>query len=155
MDQITGSSNTKLEGIKAVPVTDSQAYFGAAQGLMHGARVLASAGPNSAMALTLITGHIVECLLKSYLSHFGKTEQELRQHGVRHNLVSLWTQTISVGLALNQIPPLWLSEIDNLHDSPFILRYPMHLNGLVLPATEPMMTDLDTLLDAVRLGIRT
>lgn len=154
MQPITGSLNVTLDPVTVAPVTLPQAFFGAAEALMPGVRLLAAAGPEACVPLTLLAGQTLECLLKAYLSKQGAPESDLRQPDVRHNLKELWQRASQSGLPVALVPPQWVECLSGLHNSPYYLRYPKGLNGLVLPGTQPMASELETLLEAVRQGIR-
>ena len=154
MKPIIGSLNVTLEPVRIAPVTPAEAYFGAAQALMPGAQWLATAPSIPGSALTLVSGHMLECLLKAFLSSRGTTESELKKRGLRHNLSKLWRQASIAGLQISPTPPAWVERLSALHNHPFYLRYPMGLNGLFLPATEPMLSEMQALLDLVRQKIR-
>ena len=152
MDPITGSANITLGAVTVAPVTPPQAYFGAAEAIMHGVRQLATSGPEVCVPLTLLAGQMLECLLKAYLSKHGAAESDLKQHTVRHNLKELWLRANQSGLPNDSTPPQWVECLSGLHNSPFYLRYPMGLNGLVLPGVQLMASELESLLEAVRRG---
>jgi hypothetical protein len=52
---------------------------------------------------------------------------------------------VANGLAVDPTPPTWFALLSDLHKSPFLLRYPVGLNCLVLPPTQPMLADLELL----------
>jgi len=59
---------------------------------MRGVLFLADAPPSdSAWALALLSGHILECVLKAFLSKVGVTEKALIQE--RDNCSALWEQS--------------------------------------------------------------
>jgi hypothetical protein len=156
MQPITGSISIKEQPDTVASVTDHEAYFAAAQALMPGARLLADALPSgSAAALTLLSGHILEGLLKAFLSKVGVTAKELKKNCLRHNLSALWQRAEMLGLPIGSIPG-WAGTLNGLYDDPYSLRYPMGLNGLVLPDAQLMMSELATLLGRVRerIGVR-
>ncbi len=71
MEPITGTGSLSAGLATIPPAGPPRTYFDVAQGLMPGAKVLAAASPVPASALTLLCGHVCECLLKAYLSHDG------------------------------------------------------------------------------------
>ena len=154
MQPITGSLSVTEGSDTVARVTPPEAYFGAAEALMPGVRLLAAAGPEVCAPLALVAGQALECLLKAYLSKRGVTEDELKQHAVRHNLKELWARANRAGLPNAPVSPQWVECLSRLHNSPFYLRYPMGLNGLVLPGSEPMASELVALVEVVRQGIR-
>jgi hypothetical protein len=59
--------------------TTHDAYLSAATGLMRGATVLAAAPPSeSAWAFALVSGQILECSLKAFLSKARMTQEDLK-----------------------------------------------------------------------------
>ena len=88
------------------------------------------------------------------LAKRGVVESELKHHAVRHNLKELWLKANQNGFPKAESSPQWVECLSGLHDKPFYLRYPMGLNGLVLPGAQPMASDLEQLLETVRQGIR-
>ena len=101
-----------------------------------------------AWALALVSGHVLECSLKAFLSKAGLTEPELKEVG--HNLSELWARAVRKGLPINATPPDWAETLNRLHDKPYILRYPMGLHGLVLLNAQQTTSDLQHIIDTVR-----
>src|SRR5437762_656323 len=103
---------------------------------MVGARALAAL-PNCALTLAFVCAHICECLFKAFLLWKGVPEPSLKAHQVRHDLSALRAMTVVRGLAVNANEPQWLGLLSSLHESPFQLRYPVGLNGVVSPGPQP------------------
>jgi hypothetical protein len=97
----------------------------------------------------LVSGHVLECLLKAYLAKRGVSEADLKKPALRHDLAELWRRAGSRGLAISSSPPSWVEQLSGLHNQPFNLRYPMRFHGLVLPGCEPMVSELRALLELV------
>jgi hypothetical protein len=136
------------------PVAPHGAFLSAAVGLMRGAKVLAAAPPSeSEWALALLSGQILECSLKAFLSKAGLTEKELTGISIRHNLTELWKQAAAKGLPVSPAPPDWIEALNRLHGSPYHLRYPMGLHGLVLPNAQQTISELAHLVDAVHRSV--
>jgi hypothetical protein len=128
------------------PVHD--AYLATATGLMRGATVLAVAPPSeSAWAFALVSGQVLECSLKAFLSKDGATEKDLRDVG--HNLSELWARAVKKRLAIGDMPQ-WAERLNSLHDRPYYLRYPGGLNVLVLTDAQQTESELRNLIDTVR-----
>ena len=85
MDPITGSASITLQPTTIVPAAPPHTYFGVAQSLLPGVKILAVASPCPALALALVSAHILECLLKAYLSRDG-SDAALKNPAVRHDL---------------------------------------------------------------------
>ena len=145
MKPITGKSSINLQPITIAPAAPPDTYFGVAVGMMPGVKVLAAASPPPALALALVAAHVLECLLKAYLSKGGSN------HGLyHHNLNLLWKEAFEGGLQVQKTPPGWVDCLSRLHKTPFRLRYSEGVHGVVLPSAEPMATELADLLNLVR-----
>jgi hypothetical protein len=152
-NMISGKGSSVAGAVTVAPVTVPDAHLAIAQQLLTGARVLAG-GPNCAVTLAFVCAQAAECLFKAFLSWKGVPETDLKDHHVRHDLVALHAKAVARGLTIDPKPPLWLALLSDLHKSPFRLRYPVGLNGFVLPASEPMLADLEILEGLVK-GART
>lgn len=151
MEPITGTISITEEPDSIAPVAPHEAFLAVAAGLMRGATVLAAAPlSESSMALALLSGQILECSLKAFLSKAGLTERELRKKKVRHNLLELWALAVTNGLRISATPPHWAETLNSLHDDPYRLRYPMWLHGLVLPNAQQTTSELGDIIDTVR-----
>jgi hypothetical protein len=145
MTNIISGTGASVAGAATVaPVTVPDAHLAIAQQLLIGARVLAG-GPNCAVSLAFVCAHAAECLFKAFLSWKGVPETNLKDHNIRHDLVALHAMAVAKGLAIAPNPPSWLALLSDLHKTPFQLRYPVGLNGFVLPASQPMLADLEIL----------
>ena len=117
--------------------------------MLPGVRILADASPLPALPLAMISAHVLECILKAYLSRSGD-DRRLRQSDVRHNLEALWSLARADGLNVQSQPPQWVAGLSQLHDSPYYLRYSTGVHGIVSPAPEPMATELAALIVQVQ-----
>jgi hypothetical protein len=150
MKPITVTISVTEEQDSVAPVAPHEAYLAAAVGLMRGAMLLADAPPSdSALAFALLSGQILECSLKAFLSKAGVKERELKQPVLRHNLSALWKLAATKGLPISAIPPDWAGILNGLHD-PYYLRYPKGLHGLVLPNAQQTTSELGRLIENVR-----
>jgi hypothetical protein len=149
MDPSTADGSVVLE-VRVAPVTTAAALLGAAEALLSGVQPLASSLPSTAWPLTFVAGQIVECSLKAYLAKRGVPEAELKQHRIGHNLLKLWSQAVSHGFSFAPCDPIWLQRLSELHNGPYVIRYPMGLNAVVLPQCAEMANDLPLLVRAVR-----
>jgi len=132
-----------------VPPSSAQSYLIAAKGLFSGVEAISTNTPATAMACSFLAAQVLECVLKSYLSHAGKTESQLSDHSIRHNLERLWREAVHKGLKIQSNPPEWCMTLNSGHDKPYHFRYPMKLNGFVFPALLPMTTDIRSILSTV------
>ena len=53
------------------------------------------------------------------------------------------------GLPIGQSPPPWLQLLSKLHRSPYPLRYAKDVFLIALPQSEPMLTEIEELLQVV------
>lgn len=149
MKPITGTVSVTNQPDIAVPPAPPHTYFGVAQSMMPGVRVLATASPSPALALDLVAAHVLECLLKAYLSR-GGSDVGLRDQNVCHNLKALWEMAFAQGLRVPQSAPSWVDCLSGLHKHPYYLRYSAGVHGIVSPSAEPMTSELTALLEVVR-----
>jgi hypothetical protein len=66
-DSVGHLSATLGEATMSSPAP-ADSYFGVAEQMMPGVAVLAAASPLPAMALALVSAHVLECLLKASIS---------------------------------------------------------------------------------------
>jgi len=149
MEPTTATGSITLQPVTTSPPRPPHTYFGVAQSMMPGVKILAAASPPCALALALVAAHVLECLLKAYLSRDG-SEAGLRDPGLRHNLNALWARAFEQGLQVSESPPSWVDCLSVLHDTPYYLRYSTGANAIPSPGTEPMTTELLALLDIVQ-----
>lgn len=126
----------------ATPPHPPYTYLAIALGLLPGARVLSDAGLECAVAHTFLCAHVLECSLKAYLSSVGVSDQDLKGNSVRHNLPELWRRSVEAGLPVPIKLPEWVEQLGRLHDAPYFLRYSTRVNGIVMPAMQPMFAAL-------------
>lgn len=154
----TGSSTTmnsrdglKFTGHSRPPDT----FLHVVRCLMPGVRILAAnASPDASHALVMLCAHVLECLLKAYLSRDGP-DNKVTGPTIRHNLCKLWECAYVEGLPVQKTPPAWVDRLSHLHDNPFILRYRGgDCGGIYLPTTEPITTELEGLIEIVQQAMR-
>jgi hypothetical protein len=121
---------------------------------MPGIAFLATGSPAEARALAFLSAHVLECLLKAYLTAAFGTDIELKKLSVRHNLTDLWQMAVSSGLSIPAQPPLWVSILGAIHGAPYHLRYQAGVHGMQLPPVQPMVSEIGTLLETVRPHVR-
>jgi hypothetical protein len=149
---ITGTMHAVQGNDFIAPAGPPHTYLGMARALLHGILPLATAGPNSSIALAFVAGQVAECALKAYLSR-GGDDKRLKDPTLRHNLAALWQLAQSEGLPVSPQSPTWLVTLSGLHNTPYFIRYSTHVHGLVTPAAEPMATDLVALVEVVGLNL--
>lgn len=149
MKPVTGTAEIALAPVRVLPAGPPHTYIGIASGLLPGIRILANAASPPALPLTMLCAHMLECVLKAYVSRSGD-DSRVKQADVRHSLNALWCLAHSVGFAVPATPPDWVASLSGLHESPYYLRYSTGVHGLVLPPTEPMVSELAALLEQVR-----
>jgi len=153
MEPITGTASITLSPVTIVPAAPPHTYLGVAESMMPGVKVLAAASPFPALALALVAAHVLECLLKAYLSRHG-SDDALKNPDVRHDLEALWAMAFEQGLRIPRSPPDWVACLSGLHKSPYYLRYSTGVHGIVSPGAEPMTSELAALLEIVRAQLR-
>jgi hypothetical protein len=153
MKPITGTAV-----LTAAPATIAPAgppphtYLGVAASLLPAVRILASSDERPAIPIAMLSAHALECILKGYISRRGD-DSSVRKRGVRHNLNALWSRAVADGLHFSSRAPDWVNRLSDLHNEPFHLRYSEKVHGVVLPAPEPMATELAAILEQVRSAI--
>lgn len=149
MEPSTGTGSIPLQPVTSTPACPPDTYFAVAQSMMPGVKVLAAASPPCDLALALVATHVLECLLKTYLSRDG-SDAELKRRELRHNLNALWARASAQGLQVSESPPGWVDRLSVLHNGPYYLRYSSGVHAVVLPEAEPMMSELVALLEIVQ-----
>jgi len=153
MEPITGTGSLRSQPATIAPAAPPHTYFGVAQSMMPGVKVLAAASPPSPLALALVAAHVLECLLKAYLSRNG-SDAALKKSKVRHDLNALWAMAFAQGLRVPESPPSWADCLSGLHKDPYYLRYSKGVHGIVSPGAEPMTSELAALVEIVRGQLR-
>jgi len=152
MESVRGALSATIE-ITSGPPPRPHSYLFVARRLMQGVSVLACEDPPPSVALAFLSAHVLECLLKAFLSRDG-SDKELRKREVRHNLEALWAMAHERGLPISSAAPEWASVLSGLHNHPYYLRYAIDINALVLPSAEPMRSELAQLLRIVQEQIK-
>ena len=156
MEKITGSAHIRLEPVSISKVTPVEAYMGVAESLMPGMQLLINTPPFYAIPITLLAGHILECLLKAFLSKTGVSEKDLKdKKKFGHNLNKLWQGAANRKLPISSVLPPWAKRLSELHGSPYRLRYNSgRVHGFTLPNSQELSSELTKLLETVRREIR-
>jgi hypothetical protein len=150
MQPIIGTVSITEQPDTVAPAAPPYTYLGIAEALMPGVVALAGAGSPAALAHALVSAHLLECLLKAYLSKVRGGDATLKQKNIRHNLNGLWGLAASEGLSIRAVAPEWVGHLSHLHNTPYYMRYSEGVHGLVLPAPEPMTSELSAILSTVR-----
>jgi hypothetical protein len=142
--------NIKLPAITVQRPSPSQSYLTAARYFFPGIRTLSQGGPDLAIACTFLAAQALECVLKAYLSNAGTPVTELKKkRSYGHNLESLWVGAAHKGLAVPPQPPDWCVILNQTHNEPYYLRYPIGINAFQYPAFSVMVPELSKLIDLV------
>jgi len=153
MEPVIGEPSGTLPPLQMMPPSPPATYMGIAYAMLPGVRILAAATPLPALPLAMLSAHVLECILKAYLSRSGN-DQRVTKRDVRHNLNALWSMAHAEGLDIQVTSPQWVDCLSHLHDSPYYLRYSTGVHGITAPAPEPMVTELGVLIDMVQSQIK-
>src|SRR5437660_5427095 len=148
MKRITGKGAMTAAPARIAPAVPPHTYLGVASSLLPAVRILASSDEQPAIAVAMLSAHALECILKGYISRSGD-DSSVRHPDVQHNLNALWSRAVADGLHIPPKPPDWVGRLSDLHNRPFYLRYSTKVHGNVLPAPEPMTTELAAILKQV------
>jgi len=138
--------------------TEGDGYTIVARELLQGVEVL-SISPNiSPRAPALIAAHALECSLKGFLWHKGKSVA-IRKRKVQHDLVALWDMAHKEGLSISQVPPDWCTILSSGHGPNFYFRYQKGERGTVVhggqtPELIHMTAELKKLIEMVELATK-
>ena len=138
--------------------TEGDGYKIVACELLQGVEALSTLPNVSSRNCVLIAAHALECALKAFLWHKGKTK-EIKKTGVRHNLVALWDMAYKEGLSIPQMPPDWCTILSSGHGPDFYFRYQKGqgktvVHGGQTPALIPMAVELKKLIEMVGLAVK-
>jgi hypothetical protein len=165
MKPITGSASITEQPDASAEAGPPYTYLGVAENLMPRMKILAAASPAPVHALAFLAAHVLECLLKAYLSRGGSDDAVKRRN--KHDLNALWAMVFKQGLGVTESPPSWADRLSYLHKGPcYYLRYSGskylkrqggrrilvedYAHGIVPPGAEPMTSELGDLLGIVR-----
>ena len=144
---ITCKGKLKLPAITVQPPATAQSYLAAARYFFPGIKSLSQGGSDVAIACTFLAAQAFECVLKAYLSKAGITVIQLRRKPYGHDLEALWVEAQAKGLAVSPQPPQWCVILNQTHSEPYYLRYPIGINGFVLPDFSVMVPALSRLIN--------
>lgn len=143
----TGSLIASSATISVGP--ESIGFLSRARGLLHGVNVLATTSDDTTTACHFLAAWTLELLLKSYLSHTGMTESQLKHKPFGHDLEALWAEASSRGLSVSNIPTRWCQLLNGIHDYPFHSRYPTSAAGYIGPNLRTLNTELEAVFTAI------
>jgi hypothetical protein len=84
--------------------------------------------------------------LKAYLSKVGIPVTDLKNR-YAHDLQALWVEAVAKGLTESPQPPDWCVILNQTHNKPYHLRYPLDINGFSIPAFSVVVPALTRLID--------
>lgn len=134
--------------------TAAQNYYAAARYFFLGAQAISNGGSELAPACAFLAAQSLECALKAFLSKSGVSEVRLREITVRHNLEVLWANASSRGLKVSAQPPVWCVILNQTHNAPYHLRYPIGINGFQTPEHTSTVSELKCLLALVQSAVK-
>lgn len=154
---LTVNVNVELPALSIGQPNEGDGYKIVARELLQGVEALSTLPNVSPRNCALIAAHALECALKAFLWHKGKTK-EIRQNDVRHDLVALWIMAYKEGLSVPEIPPDWCSILSSGHGPNFYFRYQEGqgktvVHGGQTPALIPMAAELKKLIEMVELAV--
>ena len=147
-------------------VTHEQGYMASVEAFLPSLELLAVSGNQHARASALVSGLIVECLLKAYLARKNSKPGAPGDAPKGHDLELLWSAAVQAGLSIVPVAPAWCVVLNSLHFGnkdpentgennpvPYELRYPLRyqsrMKGLTFPNTGEMLAGVQVLFDAV------
>lgn len=155
----SGSVNVTLPSFEMLQPDGGDGYLIVARELLQGVEALSKLADIPPRACALIAAHSLECTLKAYLWHKGKRD-ELKDWGIRHNILKLWGLAYSARLpGISETPPDWVRILSEGHGPNYYFRYQEGENKTVVhggqtPALEPMAFELSSLLKQVDLAVK-
>ena len=135
--------------LTSVRPTSAQSFLVAARALFSGAEALAVLTTPHPMACAFLAAQSLECALKAYLAHDGKSEITLSRRPYGHDLERLWLEASRTGLPIQSTPPEWCTTLTSGHSYPYRFRYPLKLNGYTMPALAPMAAELKVVIQSI------
>ncbi len=96
-------------------------------------KLLLQGGSDVAIACAHLAAQSLKCVLKAYLSKVGIPVIDLKNR-YAHDLQALWVEAVAKGLTELPQPPDWCVILNQTHNKPYHLRYPLDINGFSIPA---------------------
>jgi hypothetical protein len=137
--------------------TEGDGYKIVACELLQGVEALSSMPNVSSRNCALLAAHALECALKAFLWHKGKTKKDTS--AIRHNLKALWDMACKEGLSIPQTPPDWCVILSSGHGPDYYFRYQEGqrkniVHGGQTPALMPMAVELRKIIEMVERAIK-
>ena len=120
----------------------------AARYFFAGVKLLLQGGSDVAIACAHLAAQSLECVLKAYLSKVGIPVIDLKNR-YAHDLQSLCVEAVAKGLTESPQPPDWCVILNQTHNKPYHLRYPLDINGFSIPAFSVVVPALSRPIDQV------
>ena len=139
--------------------TEKDGYMIVARDLLQGVEALSTIQNIPPRSCALIAAHALECALKAFLWHKGKS-REINLPRIRHDLVELWNMAgKESGLTIAPEPPVWVTILKSGHGPDFYFRYQQGesktvVHGGQTPALIPMASDLKALIEVIEIAIQ-
>ena len=146
---ITG--NIKLPPMTMPPPEPSKGYMAAARYFFSGVNFLSQGGHEVVIACAYLAAQALECLLKAYLVKVkeGITVDILKNKPYGHDLKKLWEEAVDNGLEVSKQPPIWCLILNQTHNEPYHIRYPIGVNSFAVPDCSKMVSELSKLIEQV------
>jgi hypothetical protein len=141
-------------GMRMVQPTQVDGYLIVARDLLQGVAALSTLPNVPPRVAASAAAHALECALKAFLAHKGKTS-EIRKRDVQHNLLALWDMAYQEhDLGIPQAPPSWVAILSSGHGPIFYFRYQEGPGGIIVhggqtPEPISMATELNELIATV------
>jgi len=154
----TASINAVLPALRMAQPTQGDGYLIVARELLQALEPIASLSKVPPRAAALIAAHTLECILKTYLWHKGKSK-EIRKRDIQHDLLKLWCMAYDSNLDIARTPPAWCKILGSGHGPLFYFRYQEGENKTIVhggqtPEMVSTIRDLKALLRTVERSIR-
>lgn len=129
------------------PITQVSGQLAAASEYAKAARILHASGECKTIAADC-AAQAIECALKAVLNHVATKQTVLKDPRVRHNIDGLWRMAGAQAIVTPADPPSWVSELSQVHDSPYYVRYPS-THAIVFPNLTVVLDELHEVLSKV------
>ena len=152
--------------LRITAVTPERGYMASVEAFLPSFALLVVAGDRHVRATSLLSGLIVECIMKAFLARQNSNPECPGDAPKVHDLQSLWSDAVEAGLSIGPVVPAWCVKLNSLHygnkdpenagenrpvpqDLRYPLRYQSRMNGLVFPVTVELHMGVMALVTAV------